>query len=167
MPDSEHILTQADIFNDLLEATFQGYASGGIPERADIIVGANTSILTFRNFGEGFALDCTDSLDSLASPAFEPYHLEPLTHLPSFELLWFRDGVKTLISYKKGTLSRWEAEASETPDGLLFRLVWDEMLDGEAMLTADGVQRIAKQVISQYALDQVPYIWFNGERVTY
>ena len=166
MSESEYLLSQADIFKDLLEGTIQGCASGKRLKHTEIVAGANATIMTFRNFGEGFALDCTDSLDSLSNPAFEPYHLEPLAGLHSFELLCFRDGIKTLIRYKKGILSRWETEPSATPDGLLFRLGWDGVLEGEVMLTAGGVQEIAKEVGSQYALERVPDIWFNGERIS-
>ena len=167
MPDSELILSQVDIFKDLLEATFQGYASGRIPMHADIVVGAAASILTFRNFGEGFALDCADALQDLSRLSFEPYHLEPLNLLPSFELLWFRDCVKTFISYKKGTLSRWESSPSATPDGLLFRLGWEEVLPGDVILSAKKVREIAGRVISLYVLERKPDIWFNGERISY
>lgn len=156
MPATGHILTQTDILRDLLEAAFHGYASGGIPARDDIVIGANTTLLTFRSFGEGLPLEYADTLGQKFK-----------AHVHSYERLWFCDGVCTLIHYQKGELVRQEPIPSDTPDGLLFRLGWEGGLPKETVLTADAVREIAGQVASQVVLQRKPGIWFNGERVTY
>ena len=156
MPKTENNLMQTDILRDLLEAAFQGYASGRIPEHADIVIGANATLLTFRSFGEGLPLEYADTLGQKFR-----------THMHNYERLWFYEGVCTVIHYHKGELVREEPMASNTPDGLLFRLGWDTPLPKELVLTVSTVREIARQVLSDKDLKCAPEIWFNGERVIY
>lgn len=156
MSATDHILTQPDILRDLREAAFHGYASGGIPKHADIIVGANATLLTFRSFGEGLPLKYADTLGQKFR-----------AHMHSYERLWFYKGVCTHIHYQKGELVKQEPIPSDTPDGLLFRLGWEGTLSKDAILIPEAVKKVAAQVAASIKLNPKPAIWFNGEQVTY
>lgn len=164
MSESTYMLTQADIFKDLLEGTIQGGASGRSLKHTKIVAGANATNLAFRNSGKGLPYENTEALDDLASLEVSPYPLEPLTHLDLCELQWFRDGICTSIHYSRGILLSRGTVANEAPAGLLIRLGWDNPLK-EGILTTEMVRDVVQQTISQYSHAKEIEIWFNGERV--
>ena len=168
MSESEYLLSQADIFKDLLEGTIQGSASGKRLKHTEIVAGANATIMTFRNFGGGLPLESAEALEDLASFEACPYHLKPLTHLHSFELQWFLDGFCTAFHYSRGIQLSRETVANEAPDGLLLRLGWhDKELEKKPVLSTEAVKDVTQMALSPYSLAEEIVIWFNGERISH
>lgn len=167
MPDTGHILTQGDIFRDMLEGTIDAYIAGEIPNCTDIIVGASATVFTYRDHDEGFALNIMKPLDFIANLEDDSPLPQPVAHLHSFECRFFLNGQCVFARYENRVLVKQETFPDNAPAGTLFRLGWDNPIPKDKVLTAGVVREIAQQVIAEKKFEVALDIWFNGERVTY
>ena len=167
MLDTGHILTQGDIFKDMLEGTIDAYIAGEIPNCTDIIVGASATVFTYRDHNEGFSLQIMEPLNYIANLEDDSPLPQPVAHLHGFECRFFLDGQCHFSRYENRVLVKQETIPDNAPAGTLFRLGWDNPIPKDKVLTAGEVREIAQQVIYQKGIEVLPEIWFNGERVTY
>ena len=167
MLDTGHILTQGDIFRDMLEGTIDAYIADEIPNCTDIIVGASATVFTYRDYNEGFSLDIMKPLNFIANLEDDSPLPQPVAHLHGFECRFFLDGQCNFSRYENRVLVKQETFPDNAPAGTFFRLGWDNPIPKDKVLTAGEVREIAQQVISEKEFEIALDIWFNGERVTY
>lgn len=167
MLDTGHILTQGDIFKDMLEGTIDAYIAGEIPNCTDIIVGASATVFTYRDYNEGFSLDIMKPLNFIANLEDDSPLPQPVAHLHGFECRFFLDGQCNFSRYENRVLVKQETFPDNAPAGTFFRLGWDNPIPKDKVLTAGEIREIAQQVISENEFEIALDIWFNGERVTY
>ena len=159
MNDKEYLSTQKLIIHDLLKATIYEYSMIPGKNRGEIIIGANRTVLSFRNSTKGF-------FEGVIS---ELYPLESLMKSDVFELHSFHNKECTFLKYEHGERTELHIYPDTAQDGLLIHVEWEEGM--VTILTEDDVVSALKTVLSKpfkgNHLNWKPEVWFNGNRVKY
>ena len=178
MNDNEYLNNQKQIFQDLLDATIHEYSMIPGKERGNITIGANGTVLSFRNSTTGIlagviARSVLPEADGVSpdSVISELYPLESLMKADVFELHSFHNKECTLLKYENGERKELHIYPDSAEDGLLTHLEWKGRKGMLNILTEDDVVSALKTVLSKRfdrnRLTWKPEVWFNGNRVKY
>lgn len=179
MEINEYLYNQKQIFWDLLAATVLDIDKYPDIIMGDLVIGANGTVLSFRNCGKGF-------LPGVITKAVLPdeegkqadghmsdiYPMEALLSADVFELHSFHNEIATALKCKKGELEELRVYPDRlAPEGLLIHLEWSERVPETQVLKEKDVASAMRRVMSGTAsLPKMrfrPTVWFNGERVLY
>lgn len=135
MKNNLNFIDQKQILYDLLESTCLDYLATPEKQKGDIVIGANGTNFSFRNFGMGIlsgAIALT-VLPAGITPMQQPeiskyYELEPLFCVDVFELHAFRQGECALLRYEDGERKLFSVYPDPAQDGILVHLEWKPTL---------------------------------------
>lgn len=176
MNDNEYLNNQKQIFQDLLEATIHEYSMIPGKERGDITIGANGTVLSFRNSTTGIlagviARSVLPEADGVSTNGIisEFYPLESLMKSDVFELHSYHNKECTLLKYENGERKELHIYPDTAQDGLLVHLEWKGGKRLVSILEVEDVVGALKTVLSKRfdgnRLTWKPEVWFNGNRV--
>ena len=179
MEINEYLYNQKQIFWDLLAATVLDIDKYPDISKGDLVIGANGTVLSFRNCGKGF-------LPGVIAKAVLPeqegkqadghmsdlFPMEALLSADVFELHSFHNEMATVLKCEKGKLAEFNVYPdSITQEGLSFHLEWSQKLPETQVMKEKDVASAMRKLMSGTApLPKMrfrPTVWFNGERVLY
>ena len=174
METNETKLNQKVIFQQLLEETFKDFASQKDIDKGNINIGANEHVFSFRNSGRGIA---AGKMARGVFPGEEDqqpegtsswtYDVSGYFDADVFEAQSFQNNKCSLLKYSKGKLALFSVYPDYTPQGVLFRVVWDNELAPNSILTVKDVRKAIRKMDSRHLISWKPVVFFNGNKIQY